>query len=81
MADKNRGSTGEPEAERRIEAAYQTSATEIDLGCMSQLSHLRTLSVHHNQLTHLPEGIEQLTSLTALNVADNPFIEASEQGE
>jgi len=68
------------EAEKRIEEARQSGATELDLSgfkltelpeSMGQLTQLRTLSLANNQLTALPEWLGQLTQLKTLSLANH----------
>ena len=72
-------------AERKIEEAQRSGATELDLSqrygaedsekltelpaSLWELTALRTLNLHNNQLTALPEEIGQLTALQTLDLS------------
>jgi internalin A len=65
------------EAEKRIQKALKTGATELDLGglgltelpeSIGQLSRLQKLFLSNNQLTSLPESIGQLNHLRELEL-------------
>jgi len=75
------------EAEKKIEQARASGATELDLSCkfdakdsdkltelpesLGQLTHLQTLRLSNNQLTTLPESLGQLTQLQTLELGSN----------
>ena len=68
------------EAEKKIEDALRSGATELDLGGMKltalpeslgQLTQLQTLHLTGNQLTALPEWLGQLTQLQTLHLSVN----------
>lgn len=72
------------EAKRKIEAALQLGATELDLSFMgltelphvlSQLTQLRLLNLACNYLATLPEWIAQLTQLDTLFLVNNQLVE------
>jgi len=76
------------EAERRIEAARQEGATELDLSgigltelpeTIALLTQLQELDLSDNQLTELPEVIASLTQLQTLNLFYNRLTELSEE--
>ena len=65
------------EAEKKIQGALQSGATELDIRNMQltelpksigQLTQLTELNLH-NQLTTLPKSIGNLTNLITLNLA------------
>ncbi|MDT4953465.1 MAG: hypothetical protein QOJ02_1603 [Acidobacteriota bacterium] len=67
-------------AEKKIEEARRSGATELDLSKMkltelpeslSQLTQLQSLVLSRNQLSVLPEWLGQLTQLQFLTVGDN----------
>ncbi len=74
-------------AEKKIEEARRSGATELDLSCryvaedsemltelpesLGQLTQLQTLSLSHNKLTALPESLGQLTQLQTLDLSYN----------
>ncbi|NCP88560.1 hypothetical protein GW829_14460, partial [bacterium] len=67
-------------AEKKVEQAYRSLATELSLRGMgltelpkllAQLSHLQSLNLSENQLTVLPESIGNLTRLTRLEIWGN----------
>lgn len=67
-------------AEERIEAAWKSKATELNLSGMGltelpasigRLVQLRALYLNNNQLTALPETIGQLSQLQTLEVSGN----------
>ena len=68
------------EAERRIQQARETGATQLDLMAwdlaslpesLGQLTQLQDLSLDGNQLTTLPKSLGQLTQLKWLSLFDN----------
>jgi len=68
------------EAQKRIEKARKTRATELELirlglkevpPTIGQLSSLRELYVNNNQLASLPDSLGQLSSLQELYLSDN----------
>jgi GTPase SAR1 family protein len=68
------------EAEKKIEEARRSGATELDLSDMKltelpesfgQLTQLQSLNLSYNQLTALPEALGQLSQLQSLNIRDN----------
>ncbi|RZM79778.1 leucine-rich repeat domain-containing protein [Leptolyngbya iicbica] len=72
------------EAERRIEAARQEGATELDLSglgltevpeAIATLTQLQSLNLSGNQLAELPEVIATLTQLQSLNLSGNQLSE------
>ena len=76
MADE----TPEQIAERRIEKAARTGATELTLRgsnlrelpeSLGRLTQLQTLDLSGNQLTALPESIGRLTQLVELHLHEN----------
>ena len=75
------------EAERRIEAARQESAPELDLSglgltevpeAIASLTQLETIDLSYNQLTELPEAIAALTQLQTLYLSSNQLTELPE---
>lgn len=76
------------EAEKKIEEARQSGATELDLSSewdsnspkltelpesLSQLTQLQSLNLSYTQLTILPEWLGQLTQLRSLILNDTPL--------
>ncbi len=75
------------EAEKKIQAALQSGATELVLGggfntkdenkltelpeSIWELRQLESLTISHTKLTALPESIEKLTELTSLDLSNN----------
>ena len=68
------------EAEKKIEEARRSGATELDLGGMQltelperlgQLTQLQSLHLGRNQLTTLPESLGQLMQLQTLDLYSN----------
>ena len=68
------------EAERRIQAALESNATDLDLSklglttipeSLEQLINLTWLNLSYNQLTVLPESLGQLINLTWLDLSYN----------
>jgi internalin A len=75
------------EAEKKIEAARRSGATELDLSVkwdapddakltelpesIGQLTKLHILNLRNNRLTALPEALGQLTQLQSLNLSSN----------
>ncbi len=75
------------EAVRRIEAAWQENAIELDLSrlgltelpeAIAALTQLQTLDLSGNQLTEFPEGIAALTQLQTLDLTGNKLTELPE---
>jgi Leucine-rich repeat (LRR) protein len=75
---------GYAEAQRRIEEARLTGATELDLSRLGltaippeigTLSSLQILSLTHNQLETLPPDIASLTQLRMLSLSSNRLTE------
>lgn len=75
------------EAERRIEEARQSGATELDLSglnltevpeAISSLTQLQTLKLSYNLLTEISEAIASLNQLKTLNLSDNQLTELPE---
>jgi len=71
---------GSAEAEKRIDKALKTGATELDLGylrltklpeSLGLIPHLHTLCLAHNDLTQLPDSIGRLTELRRLEASSN----------
>jgi internalin A len=69
-------------AEKKIQQALHSGATELDLSNMKltelpdslgQLTQLQTLSVNLNLLTSLPESLGNLSNLKSLNIGSNKF--------
>jgi internalin A len=67
-------------AEREIEEAWRSGATELDLRSMrlgelpesvGRLTWLKSLNLSGNKLTVLPESVERLTELVSLDFSDN----------
>ncbi|MBD2157358.1 COR domain-containing protein [Leptolyngbya sp. FACHB-16] len=74
------------EAERRIEAAFQEGATELDLSglgltevpeAIASLTQLQSLNLSNNELTEL-KAIVSLTQLQELNLSNNELTELPE---
>ena len=75
------------EAEKKIQQALTSRATELDLSnkydapdekkltelpeSIGKLTHLTSLNLSDNQLTTLPDSLGQLTQLTELNLSKN----------
>jgi hypothetical protein len=71
---------GYAEAQRRIDEALASGATELDLSglgltklpdSIGQLMNLQNLDVNDNRLTMLPDNIGQLTNLYHLKLINN----------
>ena len=74
------GETPEQIAEKRIEEAARSGATDLDLRSLKlwelpesigRLTQLRKLYLFENQLTALPESLDRLTQLEALYLGGN----------
>ena len=79
---------GYQRAEERIEAAYRSQATELDLSAalnedlalaelpesLKRLTQLKFLVLTRNDLTELPPWIGQLTNLKALDLSENQLV-------
>ena len=70
------------EAEKKIEAALKSGATELYLSWMGlttlpnslcQLKELQILDIHDNSLTSLPKCLDHLTNLQFLDISRNKF--------
>jgi internalin A len=69
-------------AEKKIQQALQSGATELDLSSMKltelpesigQLTQLQILRLHRNQLTTLPDSVGMLRRLNYLSINENKF--------
>jgi hypothetical protein len=76
------------EAEKKIEQALKSGATELNLGGMNltelpeslrQLTQLKTLDLYDNKLAKIPEWISDLKNLQMLRLDNNRLSELPEQ--